>query len=54
MKILTAFADLTYTEKGLSSNAFPYAVSLVASYAKKKFQKLTPNFLNILKILKNF
>ncbi len=36
MKTLVAFADLTYTEKGISSNAFPYAASVVSSYAKKK------------------
>jgi len=37
MKTLIAFADLTYTQKGFSSTAFPYAGAIVASYAKKKF-----------------
>ena len=37
MKTLIAFADLTYTEQGISSNAFPYAGAIVGSYAKKKF-----------------
>ena len=36
MKTLITFADLTYTTKGTSSNAFPYAGAVVASYAKKK------------------
>ena len=36
MKTLITFADLTYTKKGTSSNAFPYAGAVVASYAKKK------------------
>ena len=36
MKTLIAFADLTYIGKGKSSVAFPYAVAVVASYAKKK------------------
>ena len=38
MTILVAFADLTYTEKGISSNAFPYAGAVVSSYAKKKLK----------------
>ena len=37
MKTLIAFADLTYIEQGISSNAFPYAGALIGSYAKKKF-----------------
>lgn len=35
MKTLITFADLTYTEKGMSSNAFPYASGVIASYAKR-------------------
>lgn len=35
MAIKIAFADLTYTDQGISSNSFPYGISLVASYAKK-------------------
>ncbi len=36
MKINIAFADLTYTNQGISSNSFPFGAALVASYAKKK------------------
>ena len=30
------FADLTYTNQGVSSNSFPFGAALVAAYAKKK------------------
>ena len=40
MNIKTAFAELTYNEKGTSSKAFPYASALVASYAKKLGNKV--------------
>ena len=36
MNIPIAFADLTYTNQGISSNLFPFGGALVASYAKKK------------------
>jgi len=36
-KIRVGFADLTHTGKGVSSIMFPYGISLVASYALKKF-----------------
>ena len=35
MKTSIAFAHLTYTDQGISDNAFPYASAIVASYAKK-------------------
>lgn len=38
MTIKIAFADLTYTNQGVSSNSFPYGISLVASYAKRIFK----------------
>ena len=38
MKKLMAFCDLTYVGKGMSSNAFPYAVGIIASHLKKKFE----------------
>lgn len=37
MKKLIAFCDLAYTGAGMSSNAFPYAVGIIASHLKKKF-----------------
>ena len=37
-KIRIGFADLTHTGRGVSSIMFPYGVSLVASYAIKKFK----------------
>ena len=37
-KIRVGFADLTHTGRGVSSIMFPYGVSLVASYAIKKFK----------------
>ena len=36
MGIQVSFADLTYTNQGISSNSFPFGSALVASYAKKK------------------
>lgn len=36
MSIRIFFADLTYTNQGISSNSFPFGAALVASYAKKK------------------
>ena len=33
-----AFCDLAYVGKGLSSNAFPYAVGIIASHLKKHFE----------------
>ena len=36
LKIKIAFADLTNTIQGISSNSFPFGAAVVASYAKKK------------------
>ena len=48
------FADLTYTNQGISSNSFPFGAALVASYAKKKLgNKITTDLFKYPNDLKN-
>ena len=54
MKTQIAFADLTYTEKGMSSNAFPYAVSVVASYTVAKFNDVETELFKYPEDFKNY
>jgi len=39
MAVKIAFADLAYTNQGISSISFPYGVSLIAAYTKKIFNE---------------
>ena len=55
MNIPIAFADLTYTNQGISSNLFPFGGALVASYAKKKLgEKIKPDLFKYPSDFKNY
>jgi radical SAM superfamily enzyme YgiQ (UPF0313 family) len=39
MVLSISFADLTYTKQGFSNTSFPFGISLIAAYAKEKYDE---------------